>query len=103
MPSQSRRRYFGAVSNGKSSDDLSRRPFCSRVCCHIKVYQSAAIKLDDDKDEQNLKERRRNREEVDGDELFRVILEERLPRLRRRLRCWTMYLLIVDCESLIPS
>ena len=41
--------------------------------------------LDHDEDEQNLEERCRNREEVDGNQLVRLILQECPPGLRWRL------------------
>ena len=65
----------------ESFQNLSRRPFRSRMCGHVKVHEPAAIMLDHDKDEKNLEEGSRNREEVDGDELLRVIIQERPPRL----------------------
>ena len=45
----------------------------------------SAIVLDHDKDIQNLEKCRWDREEVDRDQLLRVICEECSPRLRRRL------------------
>ena len=46
----------------------------TRFVDKFKVHQPAAIMLDHDKDEQNLEERCRNREEVDGNQLFRMIV-----------------------------
>jgi len=42
-----------------------------RLCGHIEMHQPAAIMLDHDKDEKNLEEGSRYREEVDGNQLFR--------------------------------
>jgi hypothetical protein len=53
--------------------------------CNIEMHQTAAIMLDDDKHEQNLEQRCRNGEEVDGSHLCRMVLQECSPRLRRRL------------------
>src|SRR5215471_11918995 len=53
---------------------------------YVEMHQSSTIMLDHDEDIQNLEECCRNREEVDGNQLFRVVLQERPPGLRWRLR-----------------
>jgi len=70
----------------KRFDDLLRGPLGSRVSRNIEMYDLVSVMAKYDEREQNLEGRGRNREEVDGDDVFRVIIEERTPSLRRRFR-----------------
>jgi hypothetical protein len=53
--------------------DLARRPFGRRMRRYVAMHQSSMIMLDHEEDKQNLEECCRNREEVDGNQLFRVV------------------------------
>ena len=70
----------------ESFQDLSRRPFGRRMRRYVEMHQASTIVLNHDEDEQNLEECCRNREKVNGDQLFRVIVQECSPGLRWRFR-----------------
>jgi hypothetical protein len=48
---------------------------------HVEMHLPSTVMLDDDEYEQHLAERCRNREEVSGNQLFRVVLQEGSPCL----------------------
>src|SRR5262249_54550104 len=50
----------------------------------VKVHNTSSIVCEDDKDKQDFKPNRMDCKEVDRSELRNMIIEERLPRLRRR-------------------
>ena len=63
----------------KRLDDLLRGPFGSRVSRYIEVHDAATIVAKYDEREQNAKRGCWNSEEVDGYDVFDVVIEERTP------------------------
>ena len=77
---ESRRLVFG-----ERLDDLFSCPLGRRVRSDVEVGDHAAMMAEDDEAEQYAERRCRYREEVNGDDVSNMIVEERTPRLRRRL------------------
>ena len=74
---------FRSGVEGKSFDDLLCGPLCSWMNGHVEMDDPSAIMREHDKDEQNLKLEPDSvyGEEVDRNQLRRVISEERFPCL----------------------
>src|ERR1039458_5247452 len=79
------------VLRTKASDDTFRkrlghllsRPLCRRMFSDAKVKNSSALMLDDEEDKQYPQANRRHGEEIDGNDLPYVVLQECPPGLRR--------------------
>jgi hypothetical protein len=71
---------------GKSLDDLLRRPSRVRGIGHVEMHDSAAVMEQDHEYVEHAECRHGHDEEVDGDEVGDVVLEEGPPGLRGRLR-----------------
>ena len=69
----------------KRFDDLLRCPLGRRMLSRIEVDNHAAVMAEYDETEQDAKRRSWYREEVDGDDVGQMIVQESPPRLRRRL------------------
>jgi hypothetical protein len=82
MPSRSRSRYFWRRFERERVDDLLPGRSCRGSLGDSKMQHPAALVGQHHEDEQDVERDRRNGEEVDGDELFRVVAEKRSPRLR---------------------
>ena len=67
---------------GKGFNDLLGGPFGAGVSRHVEVNDTAPVVADDDEDKQCLEEDRGHREEVYGNHLSHMIVEERSPGLR---------------------
>src|SRR5947208_3184628 len=65
-------------------DQLPPSPIRGRMFRDIKMYQPPPVVAQHHKHEQDRKGRRRNREEIQRDQILGVILQKRAPRLRRR-------------------
>lgn len=63
--------------------ELPPRPGSRRIRGDVEVQDPATIVTRDDEHEQHLERRRRHGKEVERDKLFRMIVEERTPALRR--------------------
>ena len=71
---------------GKRFDNLLRCPGGSGGIGYAEVYDSSAMLQQDHKNVEHPEGRSRHNEEVDGDEVRKVVLEERAPGLRGWLR-----------------
>ena len=69
----------------KGLDDLLRCPLSRRMGGDVKVHDLAAVLAKHNEREQDPERSRRNREEVDGDNVLDVVVEECTPSLRRWL------------------
>jgi len=49
------------------------------VCGHVEMHHSASVMGEDQKDEQDLETDGRDSEEIDGDQVLEVIIQERPP------------------------
>src|SRR5215470_13729815 len=67
----------------KGFEHLLRRPFSRWMSCDVEVHDAPSIVCEDNKNEEDFEPNGVDGEEVNGRELRNVILEERLPRLRR--------------------
>src|SRR5437016_2866352 len=65
-------------------EQLACRPFRSRMLRDIEMHQPASAVGQDHEHEQHPKGRGGNREQIQRDQVLRVILQKRAPRLRRR-------------------
>jgi len=63
---------------------LLSRPLCRRMFSDAKVKNSSALMLDDEEDKQYPQANRRHGEEIDGNDLPYVVLQECPPGLRGR-------------------
>ena len=70
---------------GKGLGDLLCRPRSGRGVAHVEVYDLAAVMKQDHEHVEHAKRHRGHHEEVDGDEISDVVLEEGSPGLRGRL------------------
>ena len=70
----------------KGFEHLLRGPFGCGMSRDVEMDNASSIMSENDKDEQDFKLNRVDGEEVDGSELRDVIVEERLPGLRRWFR-----------------
>ena len=77
-------RVFRYVVHTNGLDNVPCRPVCRRRFGHIRMQYLSSIVTQYDKDEQYPEGRRWYREEVRGDNVYGVILQESTPRLRRR-------------------
>ena len=71
---------------GKGLSDLLCRPRSGRGVAHVEVYDLAAVMKQDHEHVEHAKRHRGHHEEVDGDEISDVVLEEGSPGLRGRFR-----------------
>src|SRR2546426_12406823 len=71
---------------GKGLSDLLCRPRSGRGAAHVEVYDLAAVMKQDHEKVEHAKRHRGRHEEVDGDEISDVVLEEGSPGLRGRVR-----------------
>src|SRR5713101_3767216 len=71
---------------GKRFDDLLRRASGGGGIGYVEVYDSSAMMQQDPKHVEHPEGRSRHDEEVDGDEVGEVVVEERAPALRGWLR-----------------
>lgn len=72
------------IVNAHGLKHLSRRPLCCRRLRHVRMEDLPTIVTEQDQNKQYPKGRGRYREEISGDDIFRVIFEEGSPTLRRR-------------------
>ena len=70
---------------GESIDDLLSRPGCSWIRGDAEMQDAPTLVGEDEEDEEDLIPHGRHDEEVNGHDVSDVILQEALPRLRRRL------------------
>ena len=75
----------GELIEQESVAQLLAGPFGGWLPSHVAVNYAATIMGKYQEDVENMKADRRNREEVDGNELRDVVLKERTPSLRGRL------------------
>ena len=66
-------------------DDLLCRPPGARILGDVEMHDPPSMMEQDDQDEEHLETDRGHDEEVDGDKVFDMALQERPPRRRRRL------------------
>src|SRR2546425_13087046 len=71
---------------GKGFNDLLCRPRSGRGVAHVEVYDLAAVMKQDHEHVEHAKRHRGHHEEVDGDEISDVVLEEGSPGLRGRVQ-----------------
>ncbi len=69
----------------KGFDDLLGCPFSRRMLGDVDMSEHPPIMAQDDEGEQDPEGGGRNSEEVDGDDLTNVVVQEGSPRLRWRL------------------
>jgi HPt (histidine-containing phosphotransfer) domain-containing protein/CheY-like chemotaxis protein len=69
---------------GKRFDHLLRRSLCNGMLGDIDVHETSSLGRQDHQHEQHPERHRGDREEIEGDQVLHVILQERLPRRRRR-------------------
>ena len=69
----------------KRLDNLLSCPLRCRMSGDVEMHDTSPIMAEDDKREEYSKRRCRCREEIDGDDLSDVILQERTPSRRGRL------------------
>ncbi len=81
--SRSRIKYRGAVSSGERFQDLPSSPSRCRMLGHVEMNHPAPTMGQNHQNEQNPKSGGGHGKEIDGDQLVYVIVDERLPRLRR--------------------
>jgi hypothetical protein len=66
----------------KRVDHLLRRPRRRGMLCHVDVYDPSPFRGEDHEREEHLVRERRHHKEVQGDQIFDVVVEEGLPRRR---------------------
>jgi hypothetical protein len=66
-------------------EQLACGPDSRRMLSNIHMQDSPSVMAQDDQHEQHPERRRRDREEIQRDRILEMVLEKRLPRLRR----WT--------------
>src|SRR5258705_4894400 len=71
---------------GKGLSDLLCRPRSGRGDAHVEVHDLAAVMKQDHEHVEHAKRHRGHNEEVDGDEISDVVLEEGSPGPRGRFR-----------------
>ena len=76
LPWRSRRFLFG-----KGLDDLLGCSLGRWMCGNIEVHNASTIVTEDNEGEQNAKRRRGHREEVKGDDIVEMVVQERTPSL----------------------
>jgi len=64
----------------KGIDDLLCGPFCRGVLSHVEVHHASVLMGEDHQDEEHSEGDSRHSEEIKGDHIRHVILEERSPR-----------------------
>jgi len=69
----------GRRVEGEGLDDLLGSPLAAGVCGHVEMHHSASVMGEDQKDEQDLETDGRDSEEIDGDQVLDVIIQERPP------------------------
>jgi len=72
------------LGEGKCFPQLLSRPLRGRVGGNVKVQNATAVMGQNQENVKNLKADRGHREEINGDQLLRMILEESAPSLRGR-------------------
>ena len=71
--------------SGKRLDDLMRCPLGYRMGSDVEVDDVTPMMTKNDEGEEYTECSRRHREEISGDDVSNMIIQERTPRLRRRL------------------
>ncbi len=70
---------------GDGFEQLTPRPFRTGMLSHVEVQDPTTIMKEHEKDKQDSKADRGHGEDVDGDEVLEVVVEEGPPRRTRRL------------------
>ena len=83
--------------------DLLRSPLAGEICGHVEMHHSASVMGEDQKDEQHLEPDGRDSEEVDGHQVFDMVVQESSPGRRRAPRRRTRYFSTVDLATSMPS
>jgi hypothetical protein len=93
----------GELSKGKSLPQLLGGPLRGRVSGNIEVQNAPSVMGQDQKHVKDLEANRGHGEEIDGDQLLGMILEEGAPSLEGGLWQRTMYLLTLLSAMSMPS
>jgi hypothetical protein len=70
--------------SGKRLNDLLASPVCCRMFGHIVMHDSPTVVGENDQNKQDAKRSSGHHEEVDGDQVLDMIVQERSPRLGGR-------------------